>query len=105
MYSKRYKKIWEHEIGAPNSERVVQDVYLTFQSHKIIYEEDGKMVPGLANRNGHRNKKEGNLKWGGKRVKSFEVASETWLEPDARSVIEEKKLLTKSKYLEIVIGQ
>ena len=49
------------EIGAPNAERVVQGVYLTFDSHKIIYEADGKMVPGLANRNGHRNKKEGSL--------------------------------------------
>ena len=51
------------------------------------------MVPGLANRNGHTNKKEGHLQWGGKRIKSFEIASETWLEPGARSVIEEKSYL------------
>jgi hypothetical protein len=63
------------------------------------------MVPGLANRNGHRNRKEGNLKLGGKRVKSFEAEEETWLEAEAKTVIEDKKILTKSKYLELFIGQ
>ena len=63
------------------------------------------MVPGLANRNGHRNRKEGNLKWGGKRVKSFEAEEETWLEAGAKTVIEDKKILTKSKYLELFTGQ
>lgn len=72
-------------------------MYLAFEAHKIIYEADGKMVPGLANRNGHRNHKDGNLQWGGKRERSFQTAEDTWLEPGARSVIEEKKLLTKSK--------
>ena len=67
-------KIWENLEGAPNSERVVQDVNRTFDTHKIVYEAKDKMVPGLANRNGHRNKKEGNLKWGGKRTKSYVVA-------------------------------
>ena len=46
-------------------ECVVQDINRTFDAHKIVYEAEGKIVPGLANRNGHRNKKEGNLKWGG----------------------------------------
>jgi hypothetical protein len=99
------KKIWEDAVGAPNSKRVIQDVYLTFESHRIVYEADGKMVPGLANRNGHRNKKEGNMQWGGKREKSLDIEEETWLEPGAKSVLEDKKLLTKSRYLEITTGQ
>ena len=99
------KKIWEDPIGAPNSKRVIEDVYLAFEAHRIIYEANGKMVPGLANRNGHRNRKEGNLKWGGKRVKSFEAEEETWLEAGAKTVIEDKKILTKSKYLELFTGQ
>ena len=53
------KKIWEDPVGAPNSKRVIQDVYLTFESHRIVYEASSKMVPILANRNGHRNKKRG----------------------------------------------
>ena len=99
------KKIWENPEGAPNSECVVQDANRTFDAHKIVYEAEGKMVPGLANRNGHRNKKEGNLKWGGKRTKSYVVAGDIWLEAGARSVIEEKKIHTKAKYIEIVTGQ
>ena len=70
-----------------------------------MYKSEGKMVPGLVNRNGHRNKKEGNLKWGGKRTKSYVVAGDIQLEPGAREVIEEKKIHTKAKYLEIVTDQ
>jgi hypothetical protein len=80
-------------------------VYLTFESHRIVYEAGGKMVPGLANRKGHRNKKEGNMQWAGKREKSLDIGEETWLEPSAKIVLEDKKLLTKSRYLEITTGQ
>jgi hypothetical protein len=57
------------------------------------------MVPGLANRNDHRNCKEGNSTWGGKRVKLLQNSSETWLEPGARSVMEEKSYLRNQSIL------
>ena len=37
----RHKKNWDDDIGAPIAERVIQDVYLPFESHKIILEVDG----------------------------------------------------------------
>ena len=84
---------------------MVQDVYLVFDSIKKVYEAGGRMVPGLANRNGHRRNKEGSSKWGGKRVKSYAIGDDTWLEPGAKAVIEEEKALTKAKYYEFFSGQ
>ena len=63
------------------------------------------MVPGLANRNGHRTRPEGNRQWGGKRVKSYEIGNDPWLEAGAKAVMEDRKLLTKAKYYELVTGQ
>ena len=48
-------KKWEYLIGAPNPERIVQDVHRAFDAFKIIYEAGGNIVRELANRNGHRN--------------------------------------------------
>ena len=79
-------------------------MYAVFESHKIIYEAHGKMVPGLANRNGHRYNKEGTRKWGGKREKCHEVKEEFWLEAGAKEVLEGKKRFVKSKYLAITEG-
>ena len=56
------KKIWEDKVGAPNPERVVQDVYRAFDAFKAVYEADGNIVKGFVNRNGHRNTKEGSPK-------------------------------------------
>ena len=63
------------------------------------------MAPGMANRNGHRNTKEGSLQWGGKRVKPYATSVDTWLETEARAAIKERKLLTKAKYYELVTDQ
>ena len=90
--AKGIKKIWEDKHGAPNGQRVIQDVYAVFESHKIIYEAHGKMVPGLANRNGHRYNKQGTRKWGGKREKCHEVKEESWLEAGAKEVLEKKNV-------------
>ena len=98
------KKIWNDSHGAPNGKRIVQDVYLAFKAHKIVYENKGKMVPGLVNRNGHRKSSEGTSNWGGARKKSYETQDDAWLEPGAREVFEERKLFSKSRYLEVVAG-
>ena len=103
--SKGIKKIWEDTEGAPNSERVVQDVHLAFEAHKKVYEVGGRMVPGLVNRNGHRARPEGNRPWGGKRVKSYEISNDPWLEAGAKAVTEDRKLLTNAKYYELVTDQ
>ena len=83
-------------------ERVIQDVYLAFKAHEIVYNANGKMVPGLTNRNGHRYNKEGSMKWGGARIKSYEVGTTPWLEPQTQEVQDERERLTKSRYLEPV---
>ena len=72
-------------------------MYAVFESQKIIYEAHGKMVPGLANRNGHRYNKQGTRKWGGKREKCHEVKEESWLEAGAKEVLEEKKTFREIK--------
>ena len=89
-------------MGAPSPDRVVQDVYLAFKAHEIVYKANGKMVPGLTNRNGHRYNKEGSMQWGGARIKSYEVGSTPWLEPGAQEVSDERQNFTKSRFLEPV---
>ena len=61
---------------------------------------NGKMVPGLTNRNGHRRNAAGSDRHGGARVKSHEVKEEMWLEPGAKTVQEDRKSFTKSRYLD-----
>ena len=39
------KQIWKDSIGAPNSEKTIQDMYLTFKAHKAVYDVEGKMAP------------------------------------------------------------
>ena len=80
-------------------------MYLSFDAHKKVYDAGGRMVLGLANRNGHRVRPDGNCQWGGKRVKSYEIGNDPWLEAEAKEAMEDKKLLTKSKYYELVTGQ
>ena len=100
-YSRRNKKIWENPFGVPSSTRIIQDVYLAFKAHKIIYENEGRIVPGLANRAGHRYSREGTTgNWGGPRTKNYDILDEVWLEPNARNAWEKRKSFTKSKYLE-----
>ena len=58
------------------------------------------MVPGLANRNGHRARSEEIRQWGGKRMKSYEIDNDPWLEAGAKAITKDRKLLTKAKYYE-----
>ena len=93
-------KIWEHSHGAPSPSRVVQDVYLAFEAHKVVYKANGKMVPGLTNRNSHRRNADGSKQWGSAQIKSYDVLEDSWLEPGAKTVLEDRKTFTKSRYLE-----
>ena len=87
-------------MGAPCPDCVVQDVNLAFESHRIVYEADGKMVPDLTNRNGHRYSPDGTTRWGGCRVKSYTIDNHSWLEPGAQLVLDKRAAFTKSRYLE-----
>ena len=40
--------------GTPSSARIIEDVDLTLKALEIIYHENGAVVEGLADRNGHR---------------------------------------------------
>ena len=55
-------------MGTPSSARIIQDVDLALKALEIVYHSNGAAVEGLADRNGHRRKVEGE----GKRV-SWEV--------------------------------
>ena len=49
-------RIWDPDTGvSPTSERIVQDTLKVLESSKKIVQHGGGIVPGLANRNGHRN--------------------------------------------------
>ena len=43
-------------MGAPYSERIIEDVDLALKALKIVYSANGAAVEGLADRNGHRQK-------------------------------------------------
>ena len=75
--------------NVPSSERIIHDCRKALSAFSAVYEHGGKMVPGLANRNGHRNFAEGRntAGWGGLRIKNLLVEeSGRWLHEDAVSV-------------------
>ena len=50
------ERLWHPEDGVcPKSQRIVQDLTRANYAHLEIVKHDGGIVPGLANRNGHRN--------------------------------------------------
>ena len=83
------RRLWGNEGGnVPSSKRIMEDCERALRAFGIVYEHGGRMVPGLANRNGHRNHIAGRNRegWGGLRVKNLLVEETTrWLHPDAIS--------------------
>ena len=56
--SKAITKLCHPETGVvPNSKRIIQDCKRVVKSAKTIVKAGGKVVPGLVNRNGHRNRR------------------------------------------------
>ena len=70
-------------------------IYLAFKAHQIVYRVNGEMFPGLTNHNGHRYHKEGSMQWGGAIIKSYEVGSAPWLEPEAHDVSNKRQRFEK----------
>ena len=84
------RRIYNNATGSdvPSSKRIVQDCKKALVSFGVVYEHRGAMVPGLANRNGHRNIAAGRntSAWGGVRVKNLLVAEVgRWPHEDAVS--------------------
>ena len=46
-------------MGTPSSVRIIEDVDLALKASEIFYRENGAVVEGLADRNGHRKKEVG----------------------------------------------
>ena len=54
------ERLWDPVNGvAPRSNRIVQDILRLKENMMIIVEADGAVVPGVCDRNGHRNKHDG----------------------------------------------
>ena len=68
------------EVGSPTSARIIQDCDRALDSMEKVYEAKGMMVPGLANRNGHRFNRNGSFRRGGARVKMEFPGPTKWLD-------------------------
>ena len=83
------RRLYGNEGGnVPSSRRIIQDCDKALRAFGVVYEHGGRMVPGLANRNGHRNIAAGRNRsgWGGVRVKNLLVQEVgRWLHADAVS--------------------
>ena len=92
----RICRLWGTDGGnVPSSRRIMENCDRALCAFGIFYENGGKMVPGLANRNGHRNHAQGRnrAEWGGLRIKNVLVEEvDWWLHPGAVH-IEDKRTL------------
>ena len=84
------RRLYGNEGGnVPSSRRIVQDCNKALHAFGVVYEHGGGMVPGLADRNGHRNIAAGRntAGWGGTRIKNLLVAEMgRWLHAHAVSL-------------------
>ena len=82
------ERLWGTGGNVPSSRRIIQDCDKALIAFGIVFRAGGKMVPGLANRSGHRNHAAGRNQagWGGVRVKNLLVEEVgRWLHPEANS--------------------
>ena len=71
---------------------------------ELVYTVKGSIVPRLCNRNGHRYDRKGALPYGGARIKYKKMNNETWHEPLAASVFENRKEFIESRYITALGG-
>ena len=99
--SKGIRRIFQ-EGNVPSSNRIQQDINKAVIAFRTVFQHQGRMVPGLANRSGHRNHAAGKNKsgWGGLRVTNqLYEESCRWLHPHAQSVrmIRNKDMIDRLK--------
>ena len=72
--------------GIPSSERIIHDCDQALNAMRTVMEHNGAIVPGLADRNGHRYTTTGTVGQGGTRVKCEVLQPCKWIHPICRSV-------------------
>ena len=84
-------RIWDPIHGvSPKPSRIIQDVDRVLENLFIVCEADGAVVPGICDRNGHRNKaKVGRQYWGRNVHKKAMTLDEMGIHPDMCSVVRE----------------
>ena len=71
--TKSLEKLWHPSHGVcPSSAQILEDVKRIPNSSLLIAKNDRKIVPGLCNTNGHRNRKRGESRIEYKHYRSFE---------------------------------
>jgi hypothetical protein len=88
-----FRRILEHEDGAPSSERILQDIAKVFESMEKIREAKGALIAGIGDRKGRRALQQhasGINRRGGKRVRQPEKDRVHWIHPHARQAYDQK---------------
>ena len=80
------KMVESDEVGSLTSTRIIQDCDRALDSMWSVFNAKGRMVPGLANRNGHCFNRNNSFGRGGVHVKKEYAPSAKWLEINAREV-------------------
>lgn len=97
--SRGIKRIWNHSVGVPSCQRILQYNQKATLSMETVYNNDGKIVLGLASRNGHRNEDNGHRKnRDGAQVKGSGEKRTRWLHQPAHGVRTEKGAAVLKKY-------
>lgn len=69
----------ECKTGVPTSKHISQYYHLAITNIGILYHNDGKMVPGLSDRNDWCVDNEVTMKWGGVQIKKDSHEDSPWL--------------------------
>ena len=87
--------------GVPSSERIVQDCERAVNAMRIVCENKGRVVPGLADRNGHRYTREGTNGPGGDRKKNYVLQEGRWVHPLVRDIRDDTRRNILAKFNEM----
>ena len=90
---KALKRLWDPETGVvPSSNRIIQDIKRLKENLLLVIEADGAVVPGVVDRNGHRNVyKVGRKYWPRKANPRALSIEELNLHPDCQEVVDQLK--------------
>ena len=85
------ERIWDPEMGVtPRSNRIIQDIQRVKENLKLVVEADGAVVPGVVDRNGHRNSQRIGRKYWPRRENPKALSiEELGLHSDCREVVEQ----------------
>ena len=90
--AQRIKWVMQHESGCPSPSRIQKDCQLATKYMVMVYCNNGKIVPGLADRNIIRLDKSGSNMWGGVWIKKYSHISSPWLyHLDVQALIKKTK--------------